>query len=90
VNTALHQNGRVDVLAQSCTSCHGLPPTTGEHQRDDHVNRSCGDCHPGYTRTTANQTLHQNGAPNVGNRITTYNRTTVTCTNSCHGSEEWR
>jgi hypothetical protein len=89
VNASVHQNGTVDVLAQSCTSCHGAPPSTGEHRRDDHEERSCGDCHPGYTTTSADATLHVNGTPNVGNRITSFDRSTGNCTTSCHESENW-
>ncbi|HET7752749.1 MAG TPA: CxxxxCH/CxxCH domain-containing protein [Anaeromyxobacteraceae bacterium] len=89
VNATLHQNGTVDVLALSCTSCHGAPPSTGQHTRSDHVRRSCGDCHPGYSATSANAALHQNGAADVGNRITSYDRSTRNCANSCHGDERW-
>lgn len=89
VNAGLHQNGAVDVLPQSCTSCHGAPPATGQHRRDDHEGRSCGECHPGYTGTSANGTLHLNGVPDIGNRITSYDRSTRNCTTACHESERW-
>ena len=71
-----------------CTSCHGAPPSTGEHQRSNHRSRSCGDCHgTGYSATGVVAATHVNGSVQVGNRITTFNGTT--CTNACHGSETW-
>jgi predicted CxxxxCH...CXXCH cytochrome family protein len=69
-----------------CTSCHGLPPSTGHH--GDHSGRSCGDCHPGYTRTTVNQATHINGTKQVGNNITSWNPTTRQCV-GCHGTATW-
>ena len=71
----------------SCTSCHGAPPSTGQHSR--HSGRSCGDCHPGYTTSAVNRTTHLDGAKQVGNRITTYSTTTRSCTTSCHGNQTW-
>jgi hypothetical protein len=70
----------------TCTTCHGLPPSTGHH--GDHSGRSCGDCHPGYTRTTVNQASHINGTKEVGNNITSWNPTTRQCV-GCHGSATW-
>jgi predicted CxxxxCH...CXXCH cytochrome family protein len=89
VNATTHLNGAVDVAAQSCSSCHGAPPSTGQHQRSNHRTRSCGDCHPGYTTSSTAATTHMNGTVQVGNRITSFNTTSRTCTNSCHGSETW-
>ncbi len=70
----------------TCTSCHGLPPSTGHHL--NHSSRDCGDCHPGYTRTSVNQATHVNGTKQVGNRITSWNATTRQCV-GCHGSDTW-
>jgi predicted CxxxxCH...CXXCH cytochrome family protein len=70
----------------SCTSCHGLPPSTGRH--GNHSSRDCGDCHPGYTRTSVNQATHINGTKQVGNRVTSWNPTTRQCV-GCHGSDTW-
>ncbi len=70
-----------------CTSCHGLPPSTGKHS--NHSGRSCGDCHPGYTTSSVNRTTHLNGTKQVGNKITSWNATTHTCSSSCHGSRTW-
>jgi predicted CxxxxCH...CXXCH cytochrome family protein len=71
-----------------CTSCHGRPPSTGDHGR--HSGRSCGDCHgSGYTTSAVVKATHIDGIEQVGNRVTSYNRTTRGCTSSCHGSETW-
>jgi len=70
----------------TCTSCHGLPPSTGHH--GNHSSRDCGDCHPGYTRSSVNQATHVNGTKQVGNRITSWNASTRQCV-GCHGSATW-
>jgi predicted CxxxxCH...CXXCH cytochrome family protein len=71
-----------------CTSCHGRPPNTGEH--GEHSGRSCGDCHGvGYTTSAVVKATHIDGIKQIGNRITSYNRTTRSCSSSCHGSETW-
>jgi predicted CxxxxCH...CXXCH cytochrome family protein len=71
-----------------CTSCHGRPPSTGNH--GDHSGRSCGDCHGvGYTTSAVVKATHIDGIEQVGNRITSYNRTTRSCSSNCHGSETW-
>jgi predicted CxxxxCH...CXXCH cytochrome family protein len=71
-----------------CTSCHGRPPSTGDHGR--HSGRSCGDCHGvGYTTSAVVKATHLDGIEQVGNRIRTYNRSTRSCTSSCHGTETW-
>jgi predicted CxxxxCH...CXXCH cytochrome family protein len=73
-----------------CTSCHSGPPSTGQHTRSEHRSRSCGDCHgSGYTTSAVNKVTHLDGIEQVGNRITSYNRTTRSCSSSCHGSETW-
>jgi len=84
VSLTSHVNGTVD-YSVTCSSCHGLPPSTGKH--GDHSGRSCGDCHPGYTRSSVNATTHRDGTAEVGNQITGWNGST--CTNSCHGSRSW-
>ena len=71
-----------------CTSCHGRPPSTGKH--GTHSSRSCGDCHgSGYTTSTVVKATHVDGIEQVGNRVTSYNRTTRSCNSTCHGSETW-
>jgi hypothetical protein len=87
----LHQNGTVDVSATAaCGSCHAVPPTSGRHTK--HVvseRRTCGDCHAGYTSSSVNAATHMDGSTEVGNRVTSYNPTTHSCSNSCHGSKTW-
>jgi predicted CxxxxCH...CXXCH cytochrome family protein len=70
----------------ACGTCHGTPPSTGHH--GDHAGRSCGDCHPGFSRTTVNPTTHLDGSRQVGNQITAWNPTTRRCT-GCHGQDTW-
>ncbi len=55
-----------------CGTCHGIPPAlaTGHPQ-----NTNCGACHPGYSSTSVNTTLHVNGVKDIGG---------AACT-SCHG-----
>ncbi len=67
----------------SCTTCHGIPPSTGQHTR--HVvslGISCATCHgAGYSATTANAATHRNGTVNLTPAATT-------CT-ACHGAKNW-
>jgi predicted CxxxxCH...CXXCH cytochrome family protein len=73
-----------------CTSCHGRPPSTGKHGTWAHSGRSCGDCHGvGYTTSAVVKATHIDGTNQTGNRITSYNRTTRSCSSSCHGSRTW-
>jgi predicted CxxxxCH...CXXCH cytochrome family protein len=44
-----------------CGSCHATPPNDPIHP----VRTDCGTCHPGYTLTQANLTLHVNGIVDV-------------------------
>ena len=59
-----------DTGTAGCGTCHGVPPAAPHTQRTD-----CGNCHPGYTSTSVNASLHLNGAADVAG---------LTCT-SCHG-----
>jgi predicted CxxxxCH...CXXCH cytochrome family protein len=70
----------------ACGTCHGAPPSTGHHR--DHADRSCGDCHPGYSTTAVNLATHLDGAKQVGNQITAWNPATRACT-GCHGAATW-
>jgi predicted CxxxxCH...CXXCH cytochrome family protein len=69
-----------------CASCHGAPPSTGQHGR--HRSRSCGDCHPGSTSGSVNRSTHVDGARQVGNRVTSWDASTRRCV-GCHGSDTW-
>jgi predicted CxxxxCH...CXXCH cytochrome family protein len=76
----------------ACTSCHGSPPSTGQHGRSQHVSPGCGACHSGYSATAANPALHVNGLKDVGGSgtsINSWNASTRQCAPACHGSETW-
>jgi predicted CxxxxCH...CXXCH cytochrome family protein len=87
-----------------CTSCHALGTAqynsynSGQHSRSAHVRQACTACH----NTTSLATSHfQNlgtsamegpASATIGGgstRINSYNTSTRTCTNACHGSETW-
>ena len=70
VNAALHVDGKLDVTAQTCGACHGIPPPAPHT-----ASTTCGTCHPGYTATTVDPVLHIDGKVDVAN---------LGCT-SCHG-----
>ena len=70
-NGATHNNGTTDLANLSCTSCHGMPPTTltslstnvGPHPPATATN--CALCH-GYLPTDNSATgLHRNGTVNT-------------------------
>jgi predicted CxxxxCH...CXXCH cytochrome family protein len=78
--------------AMNCSSCHGLPPGTGEHGRSQHQDAGCGACHSGYSATAANVTLHVNGVKDVGGTrtlVNSWNASTLQCAPACHGAERW-
>ncbi len=79
---------RVDGTQAACGTCHGVPPGTGRH--GTHVSRgvACGSCHPGYSSSAVNASLHVNGTIDVGNRVTSWNPSTGACV-GCHGSANW-
>ncbi|HET9754562.1 MAG TPA: CxxxxCH/CxxCH domain-containing protein, partial [Myxococcales bacterium] len=81
---------KVDGTQDRCGTCHGVPPTSGQHGRSEH-RVSCGYCHGGtYTQTVADKTRHFNGIFEVnGPRIRTWNASTHSCQPTCHGSETW-
>ena len=60
------------VVEVTCGSCHGNPPPSPHPVVA--ATASCGDCHPGSTRTSVDPATHVNGTVNV----------TLSCT-SCHG-----
>ena len=75
----------------TCASCHGNPPSSGEHPR--HVtgkNISCAYCHAGTLPD-----LHVNGAKDVrfggtwNARAVTGTWSSGSCSVSCHGTEPW-
>ena len=78
--------------AMTCTSCHGNPPSTGEHApRNSRHNFGCNLCHgTGYTSTTIVLATHVNGVKNVAaGDPPGWNPANRTCSNSCHGTKSW-
>ncbi|MCB0308524.1 MAG: hypothetical protein KDD48_04065 [Bdellovibrionales bacterium] len=81
----------VDGSQAACGTCHGISPNSGEHQRSNHRNLPCSDCHgSGYTSSKVRIADHVNGTINVGgvgSEIVTWanNR----CTPTCHGQKTW-
>jgi predicted CxxxxCH...CXXCH cytochrome family protein len=77
----------------ACTACHSVSLSSLPNRHSTHSSRAtCADCHSGYSATAANKTLHVNGAKDVGGsgtQITSWNASTRTCSNSCHGSKSW-
>ncbi len=70
-----------------CSSCHGVPPSTGRHSK--HRSRECSACHgPGYTSTTVVAATHNNGTKNMATS-SGWTASTRSCANSCHGRETW-
>jgi fibronectin type 3 domain-containing protein len=76
--------------AQTCGTCHAIPPSTGKHSF--HVNGegiACATCHgAGYSSTAVNATTHLNGVKNLATTIG-WNTTSRSCSNSCHGNKSW-
>lgn len=74
--------------AQTCGTCHAIPPDTGMH--DFHVNSrgyDCSRCHgTGYSKTAVTATTHMNGVTNI---VSTIGWDGSSCSNSCHGSKSW-
>lgn len=63
-----------------CTSCHGNPPSTGDH--GTHSSYACSDCHA----HSGSGATHVNGVKNVQYSGATYDPSTRSCgTFSCHG-----
>jgi predicted CxxxxCH...CXXCH cytochrome family protein len=77
----------VDGSQVTCGACHAIPPATGKHRIDDHVQAGCGACHPGYG-SSVNAALHANGAKDVGDRVTRWTPSTRRCV-GCHESATW-
>lgn len=85
-----------DATAQSCTTCHGTPPNSGQHSR--HVNKvsmKCAACHSEVVDDSMkiiDATLHQNGTKNVKANGTSakFTWSGSSCTgNGCHGTKNW-
>jgi uncharacterized protein (TIGR03382 family) len=73
----------------SCGSCHAIPPNSGRHLDHQSDGVRCSQCHgDGYSTTTVNSRIHNNGRVNLRSS-SGWNTSTRSCSNSCHGSESW-
>lgn len=72
-----------------CTSCHNIPPASGQHARHQSKRIGCGSCHgAGYSSSTVNQATHRNGKVNLSFRVG-FSTRRRTCSNACHHSKSW-
>jgi len=83
-----HGTGTWSITATlPCSSCHGVPPSTGRHGK--HRSRECSVCHgTGYTSTTVVAATHINGVKEIATS-SGWNPASRSCANSCHGKETW-
>ena len=74
-----------------CTSCHGFPPNTGEHE--EHDDYGCSTCHGAVVDAAdliIDSELHVDAEPNVTPGSGAYNPTTGVCSaTGCHGNLSW-
>ena len=74
--------------AQTCGTCHAIPPALGQHAFHANQGYGCATCHgTGYSSTTVNAATHMNGSKDVS--LSVWNATTRTCASYCHGSKPW-
>lgn len=97
---ACHQNANPGTTPQ-CSDCHGdsatgrpnggaFPNRAGQHNRSEHIGRACTVCHP----FTSGDSRHgwsnrQRSTAAQINPSTGWNAASKSCSNSCHGSENW-
>jgi len=76
--------------AQTCGTCHAIPPSTGKHSfHVGSMSYGCSTCHgTGYSSTSVTATTHMNGVKNLATTIG-WNATSRSCANSCHGNKSW-
>ena len=87
-----------------CTACHAIGSgqynsyNSGQHSRSNHARQACTVCHNTTTLATNHFTrldtpaMEGPASATVGGgstRVNSYDASTRTCTNSCHGSERW-
>lgn len=74
--------------AQTCGTCHAIPPNLGRHSIHAGAGYDCSTCHgAGYSSTSVTAPTHMNGVKNV--TLSAWNATTRTCASYCHGSRAW-
>jgi len=69
-----------------CTSCHGNPPSTGQHF--NHYGYPCATCHGSVVDQSGqiiDEELHEDGLPDIDLTSGTYSDGVCSST-SCHGS----
>lgn len=89
-DSSLDDASETDTQTQSCTSCHGTPPTTGSHNR--HSNYKCSTCHADVVDDNMqiiDNDKHNDGNHDVSGTMITWESSTKTCTKSCHHTETW-
>jgi len=75
--------------AQTCGTCHAIPPATGKHSFHANQGYDCSRCHgTGYSSTAVTASTHLNGVKDLVSTIG-WNATSRSCSNSCHGSKSW-
>lgn len=67
-----------------CGTCHNIPPSTGRHQKNQHIAAGCAVCHG-----TSSALTHLNGAKDVGGSGYIQSWDGFTCWPTCHESETW-
>lgn len=81
-----------DQSAQSCTTCHGFPPSTGKHSKHVSKGLGCSTCHSGTVDSSnkiISTTLHKNGTKDVKGSFT-WNASSKSCSSvGCHGTKSW-
>jgi hypothetical protein len=80
----------VDSGGQTCTACHGTPPSTGKHTL--HNNFKCSSCHSDVVDANNNiisTTLHKNGSKDVKGAFTWDSSAKSCAGSSCHGTKTW-
>jgi MYXO-CTERM domain-containing protein len=71
----------------SCTTCHAVPPSTGQHVA--HATEGCGACHgAGYSATTVVDATHDNGRVDVA-AAAGWTASSASCSNTCHATRSW-
>jgi len=75
--------------AQTCGTCHAIPPNSGLHGFHVDLGYSCTTCHgTGYSSTTVNAATHNNGVVNLS-ATPGWNASSQSCSPSCHGTRSW-
>jgi predicted CxxxxCH...CXXCH cytochrome family protein len=81
---------RADGSQAACGACHGVPPPTGQHGREEHRQAGCGACHGGYGAASVNASAHVNGRVDLGgSKIQSYDAATKSCSPACHEQKRW-